>query len=216
MATIKKGGTRKIRTNFNESELQSGSWRGGYSDTQPSFELSDNTLDALQWVREFLDTIIKIRSTARSPQHNHNVGSYPSSMHYWDGSKTIRAIDFTIPDEDLFNVLYWDIRNKGIIYKTFRERFGLSIGMYNTFFHIDDGKGVGVSPSSQHTDKYGKFGLWDTTTEKKNLNESLYNSIQARKPKLFISTKTRKKIIVAVLIILVIALIFFMYKTFKK
>lgn len=167
MAIIKKGGTRQIRKNINESELQSGSWRRNFPDTQDEFELSDNTLDALQWIRSFTDSEVEIISTARSPLHNEDVGSYPSSMHYWDGTKMIRAIDFIISDNSMFNVFYWDIKNKGVMYQTLRERFGVSIGLYNGFFHIDDGQGAGVGKNSQRIDEHGKFGIWDTTSKKK-------------------------------------------------
>lgn len=167
MAIIKRGGTRQIRPNFSEEELQSSSWRKGYKVPSDEFELSDNTLDALQWLRDFLNTEIDPNSTARSPEHNGKIGSYPSSMHYWDGSKMIRAIDFHIDDVDMFNVLYWDIVNKGKIYQTLRKRFGLSIGLYNNFFHIDDGQGSGVGKSSKKMDEHGNFGFWNKASKKK-------------------------------------------------
>ena len=172
MATIRKGGTRQIRKNFNEKYLGSGSWLRGYTDAVIEFELSDNSLDGLQWLRDFLNTVINVNSTGRSPRHNDAVNSHDSSMHYMDGTQIIRAIDFTIPDKQLFNVLYWDIKNKGVIYQTLRKRFGLSIGLYGTFFHIDDGQGAGVSSKNIYTDTFGKFGLWDTTSKKKALTKT--------------------------------------------
>lgn len=158
---IRKGGNRRLTTNFVESEFQSTSW-----DAPEVYDLSKNTVDALQFIRSYYGPIIPT-SIGRTPAHNSSIGSDDSSMHLITDSRPVRAIDFKFVDPAHQEEFQNDVAAKGAMWNQLRSIYGLTIGLYDNFTHIDDGGGAGVSQRSLFTDKHGTYGFWDLRGKKK-------------------------------------------------
>ena len=175
MALITKGGTSQIRPNFNESELQSGSWRNGFTDAVDSFELSDNTLDALQFLRDHYGVAMGVNSTYRSDLHNASLtGSASLSFHKLKKA-IVRATDFHFigahikgSKAHLADIDYYhQINNKkGVVYDTLVNTYKIKgLGLYDNFNHIDSRVQSGVN-------------FWDNSTKKKSYIEAITSTIQ--------------------------------------
>lgn len=144
MAVIRQNGTAQVRDNFTQAELRSGSWNA-----PELWELSDNTLDALQRLREWSGEPIVVTSTLRTPEHNALLSASPTSKHL-----TGQAIDFKWADPEVHDQMVRKLRNgivcsgsvDGIIWVELYDRLGGKgggFGWYETFLHIDDRGGEG-------------------------------------------------------------------------
>jgi hypothetical protein len=154
-----------VRDNFPMHELRSGS-----SDAPESWYLDNKTLDALQAIRDWYGAMVP-SSTGRTKSHQAKIGSSLSSMHYLSESNSatnpVKAIDFQFTDSKNHNQFIKDMLAQNGLYTMLRRQYGLSIGLYDNFIHIDTGGGAGVAASSIKTDQYGRFGFWDLSSKKK-------------------------------------------------
>jgi len=141
VATIYKGGTRQITTNFNEAELYSGSFNA-----PDSHFLDDNVINAVQCLRNWSMSPIEIVSTFRTPEHNATLlGSATNSQHLIG-----RAIDFKWVNPEVHDVMMKRLR-EAMVCPDDPDNFIDSesignclwnnqirgIGFYETFMHID-------------------------------------------------------------------------------
>lgn len=210
MALITKDGTRQIRTNINESELQSGSWNGLYTDAPDSFELSDITLDGVQLVREHYNVPVYFNSTGRSPQQNTAIGGASKSKHLFSfEDSNVEAIDWRFKDQNtvgsagnLASIDYYNqVKNqKGVLYDKLVAKGIKGFGLYDNFNHTDSRNQTRVS-------------LWDNSTKKKSYTESLTSSFQNNEDGVL---DWQKSITVIVIIIILIAIGTLLYFKLKK
>ena len=176
MATINQNGTAQIRDNFTEQELKSGSW-----DAPESWELSDATLDALEYLRQWSGEPIVVTSTLRTPLHNASVGASSSSQHL-----TGNAIDFKWTDPQVHDEMVGKLRQgivcsgevDGIVWSTLYERLGGKgggFGWYETFLHIDDRgeEGDDTIMWDLSNNKYDQFNM-DTQFNREALTDVDY------------------------------------------
>lgn len=165
MATIYQNerDNENVRANFPMHELRSNSW-----DAPDTWELSDTTLDALQEIRnEFGSTTPT--STGRTDRHSASIGSGSYSMHSINKNRPVHAIDFKINDPAQEARFQDDIEAKGPFFQRLRRKYGITIGLYDSFTaHIDSGNGAGVNAKSIQHDAYGRFGYWDNRLKKKD------------------------------------------------
>lgn len=208
MALITKGGTAQIRTNFNESELQSGSWNGIYTDAPDSFELSDISLDGLQAIRTHYGIEVFVNSTGRSPYHNTAVGGSKGSFHLFDIlDLDVEAIDWRFKDQNIegsagYNAsidYYTQVKNKkGILYEKL-----VSIGI----------KGFGLYDSFNHIDSRTYLAHWDNSTKKKSYIEAI-TSTYTNNEDGFLDWK--KSITTTSIIVLIIIAVLIWWFKFRK
>ena len=168
MATINQNGTAQIRDNFTEQELKSGSW-----DAPESWELSDATLDVLQYLRQWSGEPIVVTSTLRTPLHNASVGASSTSQHL-----TGNAIDFKWADPQVHDEMVGRLRQAlmcqgdlenvnpadNSVWSTQYLLMGLKgggFGWYGTFLHIDDrgGEGDDTIMWDLSNNKYDEFNM---------------------------------------------------------
>jgi len=210
MALITKGGTTQLTTNFKESEMQSGSWGKGFLDAAESFDLSDNTINALQIIRNHYNVAIFINSTGRSPQHNMAIGGASKSKHLFsETSPNVLAIDWRFQDQNtagsagnIASIDYYSqVKNKtGVLYNQLVSAGIKGFGLYDNFNHIDSRSQTSVS-------------VWDNSTKKKSYTESLSSSFQNNEDG-FLDWK--KSIInTSIIVLLIIAVLIWWFK-FKK
>jgi len=167
MALITKGGTKQIRTNFNEHELRSRSWEKGFLDAPESFELSDITLDGMQIIRNYYNVPMIPSSTLRSDLHNSlTPGASSGSFHKLKNGK-VHAVDWEFEDQDIegsegYNAsidYYNQMKNKsGALYSQLKAIGVNGIGLYDNF---------------NHTDSRSYTAFWDNSTKKKSYIEAI-------------------------------------------
>jgi hypothetical protein len=176
VATINQNGTAQIRDNFTEQELKSGSWNA-----PDSWELSDATLDALQYLRQWSGEPIVVTSTLRTPVHNASVGASSTSQHL-----TGNAIDFKWADPQVHDEMVGRLRQgivcsgevDGIVWSNLYERLGGKgggFGWYETFLHIDDRgeQGDDTIMWDLSNNKYDQFNM-DTQFNREALTDVDY------------------------------------------
>lgn len=130
MATITRTGTNMVRDDFSNQELYSTSF-----DAPESHYLSDNTLDALQAIRDWSGQPMRVTSTYRTEAHNTAVGGASNSMHLYG-----RAIDAQWISNNEFWVEAFrnEMKCRGPLYDILIGLGIRGLGFYNTFLHIDD------------------------------------------------------------------------------
>lgn len=146
MATITRNGTSMVRDNFSEQELYSNSWDAPYSHF-----LSDNTLDALQAIRDWSGEPMRVTSTFRTPAHNASVGGASNSQHLYG-----KAIDAQWISNNAFWVEAFrnEMKCRGPLYEILQEIGIRGIGFYDTFLHIDDRPTFAAWDYSSEYDNY--------------------------------------------------------------
>lgn len=157
MATIYRdiNANSYVRPNFQMHELRSGS-----TDAPETFELDDTVLDALQFVRDNFGTT-DVNSTGRTTAHNKKIGSGTWSRHWITESRPVDAIDFKIADQEQEKIFQKDIQEKGFFFNQLRSKYGVTIGIYDSFTaHIDTAGGQGVSAANVFNDHFGQYGYW--------------------------------------------------------
>ena len=129
MATICKGNTEFVTEHFRQSELYSTS-----IDAPTCIELDDRVIEALQYIRSYLDTPIIVTSTLRTPTGNALAGGSSNSQHLYG-----RAIDFTFPDDNYCKVFSFRqlMLQKGDFFQNLMELGVRGVGFYKDFVHID-------------------------------------------------------------------------------
>lgn len=146
MATITRNGTAMVRDNFSEQELYSNSW-----DAPDSHYLSDNTLDALQAIRDWSGQPMRVTSTYRTPAHNAASGGATNSQHLYG-----KAIDA----QWVYNNAFWveafrnEMKCRGPLYDILQGLGINGLGFYDTFLHIDDRETFAAWDLSSNYDQY--------------------------------------------------------------
>lgn len=163
MAVIRQDGTAQVRNNFTQAELKSGSWNA-----PELWELSDATLDVLQFLREWSGEPIVVTSTLRTPEHNALLGSSDTSKHL-----TGQAIDFKWADPAVHDQKVALLREGLVCVETstagnlWPQMYNLlggkggGFGWYETFLHIDDrgGEGDDTIMWDLSNNKYDQFNM---------------------------------------------------------
>jgi hypothetical protein len=164
---IYKNSTRPITDNFNENELYSKSL-----DAPDSHYLDDNVIYALQTIRSFFNSPIRVTSTFRTSLGNSIAGGVSQSQHLISN-----AIDFQFINNntDKIQSLQSEWNKKGTLYKTLRSHGINGIGFYTNFIHIDtrpNEKFITVDSNSntysKHlntnpNDEFGTYQTWGTS-----------------------------------------------------
>lgn len=148
MATICKNGTKQITKDFSEKELYSKSL-----DAPQCHYLDDKTINALQAIRDWANTPIRVTSTLRTKAGNDLIGGVSNSRHLEPAS----AIDFQFIDnrDAVMQRFYEDFRCKGSLYRKLRSMGINGIGIYGTFIHIDTRSSSVKSFWDESAGKYG-------------------------------------------------------------
>ena len=142
---IKKGDTAQITKNFNAKELFSKSFPA------PSEHfLSDQVVNAAQFIRDYVNSPVKINSSYRTVVHNSSIGGAKRSQHL-KGT----ALDLSFSNENILLQLHQSILKKDAFLNQLIGTGINGVGLYDRFIHIDS--------------RPGPFTFWDKriTTKKK-------------------------------------------------
>lgn len=144
--------------NFTKDEVHAASF-GYYG---KSFIQQDQVLKALQAIREYYNTPIKINASSRTIEHEIKQGRSGNSQHTLGN-----AIDFSFANNpDLMDDYHNQILNKGILYTTLR-RLGINgFGLYDNFGHIDTRTTGGAQ-----SDNHGEYAFWDRRITRKKKSQ---------------------------------------------
>jgi len=163
-----------VRENFTMHELRCRS-----ADKPGYFILDDVTLDLLQYIRSATGQPIRVTSTLRTPIHNTAIGGVSNSRHLVG-----RAIDFQFIDSSYHSTFITELY--GGLEEELRE-FGLGgLGLYDTFFHIDNRENESV--------------IWDNRTFVPNDQPSLP---KGKEDGIFVNLNPKKWIFLAFLGVLI-------------
>jgi len=125
---IKKGDTRNVTPNFKANEFYSTS-----PDAPNEHYISDEVIEAAQYLRTYFNTPVNVNSSFRTPKHNAAIGGASRSQHL-KGT----ALDLSFPNNpNALLILKQDILNEGEI---FTKLYSIGIhgfGLYDNFQHID-------------------------------------------------------------------------------
>jgi hypothetical protein len=137
MVVAKAFWTDLVTRNFTHRELFS---KCEGAKTLLGHYLSDNTVNALQRIRDEVGYALSVTSTLRMKDCNEKEGGGETSKHL-----TGNAIDFqpTDPKNRSAFIKWWAdvVFNKTAFYYELVNKFGLKgFGVYDTFAHIDDGQ----------------------------------------------------------------------------
>ena len=120
-----------IRENFTMHELRCRS-----TDRPDYFELSDTTLDLLQYVRSYTGQPIRVTSTLRTQYHQSLLNANGTTTTLVSQHTYGNAIDWQFIDSSYHNIFVTKLFN--FLEEDLRD-FGLGgLGIYDTFFHFDD------------------------------------------------------------------------------
>lgn len=179
---IYKGSTRQVTTNFKENELFSKSF-----DAPPSHYLGDGVINALQSIRTYYNTPIRVTSTYRTPLGNSLCGGVPNSTH-----SIATAIDFQFikSNNDFITRLQADWNSRSDIYDIIRTHGINAIGFYTNFIHIDTRPNekiikIGGSEPKPYPklntptgDSFGTYQTWGSALDKGLFLDAIQHSEQ--------------------------------------
>lgn len=178
---------RQIRPNFTEQELYSTS-----KDAPPAHQLTDQVIDGVQIIRDWLGKPVTVNSTYRTKAHNDSIGSNDKSQH-----RISTAIDLTAAKNDLEKVKHEIRSQSGELWNRLRAAGVVGFGVYKGFVHIDS-----RTTGGKQQDMYGSYAFWDsaskTAEKKKDITED--GNITTYK-----KASSKKILIIAVVIILICA-----------
>ena len=154
---INKGSDYQIKPNFKEKEFYS---KCSYA--PESHNLDYILPNAVQYLRDYFNTPIRITSTFRTTNCNFLAGGSSQSYHLVG-----KAIDFqfTENNKNILKQIYSDFAQRGEIYQGLNDLGINGFGFYNSFIHLD------TRPDFTFWDNTNSdFGQVDLSTgEKKNL-----------------------------------------------
>lgn len=167
MANICKNGNRQITKNFIEKEFYSKS-----VDAPECHYLDDNTIKAVQAVRDYYNVPIRITSTMRTAAGNAAVGGVSNSRHL----DPAQATDFQFVENPnhYLSQFYNELKCKGPLYRKLRQIGINGMGIYGSFVHLDTRDSIVESFWDESAGKYGDTRI--TTRYMVEIPESGLNS----------------------------------------
>lgn len=102
-------------------------------------KLAPGFLGELIHLRRELDLPMRVNSCCRSPEHNEKVGGHPSSLHLTENDKWMTGGSMAV-DISTEYFASWEIDNL----REFALSFGWSVGIAETFIHLDKRIQVGL------------------------------------------------------------------------
>lgn len=151
MILINKNNHNYITQHFKESEFFSKS-----TDIQGDKHKFDfNCINAVEIIRNYYDSKIKITSTFRTPTNNAAVGGENNSLHL-----VYRAIDFQFVKKEIHKKFCEDIINKGEIFQLLRKSGLGGFIIYKNYIHVDT-RNIEVIPVFNNRDDFGYYYFED-------------------------------------------------------
>ncbi len=141
-------------------------------DAPKEHELSEQTVNAWNIVRDYYNKPLKINSTYRTKLHELSLKKGFIGEHYYK-----RAIDgaflTSVDQETLLPDFIAQILTQGTLFKKLRNAGINGFGVYDTFVHLDSRPQNGLA----HRDEFGTFAFWDNRTKIDGVQKPFFKSL---------------------------------------